>query len=422
MTCETKPLEIAVLATGDELINGEMADTNTSRIAGILGANGFALRESRVVGDVEQEIEKALKDLAEKRQVVIVTGGLGPTEDDLTARVAARAFGRRLALNEKALGQIRDFFASRAMEMHARNEKQALLPQQSTILGNRLGTAPGFSLRYKECDLFFLPGVPKEMVDMLEQQVLPRLQLRSGGVMPLEERILKVFGLSEPRVEDLINGQQLPEGVALAFGVDFPFVHVKLRARGEGADQLLDQAELQVRKLLAPYVFGRDRETLAGNVARMLTDAGLTIALAESCTGGLVSQMLTDLPGSSVYFERGAVTYSNAAKQDWLQVPTGVLETAGAVSEDCAKAMARGIRDAAGSELGLAITGIAGPAGGTEQKPVGTVFLALCDGRTDQVKGYRFSGDRERVRHMAGCMALEWIRRYLASRLESRQP
>lgn len=409
-------LDIAVLATGDELVNGEMADTNTCRIAGILGAHGYTIREARVVGDVEEEIERALCELAHRRQVVIVTGGLGPTEDDLTARVVARAFNRRLVLNDQALRQIRDFFATRSMDMHPRNEKQALLPQQSTILGNRLGTAPGFTLRHKDCDLFFLPGVPKEMVDMLEQQVLPRLQLRSGGCIPLEERILKVYGLSEPRVEELFDAQKLPEGVTLAFGVDFPFVHVKLRAQGETAGQLLDRAELQSRKFLAPYVFACGQETMAGNVARMLTDAGLTIALAESCTGGEVSQMLTEVPGASVFFERGAVTYSNTAKHDWLQVPVEILQNPGAVSEACALAMARGIRSAAGSDLGLAITGIAGPDGGSEQKPVGTVFLALYDGQTEQVKGYRFSGDRERIRHMASYMALDWVRRYLNSR------
>ena len=410
-------LNIAVLATGDELINGEMADTNTSRIATILGTQGYVISESRVVGDVEVEIERALLDLADRREVVIVTGGLGPTEDDLTARVAARAFDRRLVLNDEALQQIRAFFAHRHMEMNPRNEKQALLPQKSVILGNRLGTAPGFTLRNRNCDLFFLPGVPKEMVDMLEQQVLPRLLERSGGNAPMQERILKVFGLSEPRVEEVFNTEAMPEGITLAFGVDFPFVHVKLRASGETAGDLLDRAELKTRRLLEPYVFGTGQETLAGNVARMLTDAGLTIALAESCTGGEVAQMLTEIPGASAFFERGAITYANTAKHEWLQVPVDILQNPGAVSEACALAMANGIRNAANSDLGLAITGIAGPDGGTPQKPVGTVFLALCDGKTEQVKGYRFSGDRQRVRRMASCMALEWVRRYLIARM-----
>jgi nicotinamide-nucleotide amidase len=409
-------LNIAVLTTGDELINGEMADTNTQRIALILGAHGYALRESRSVGDVGEEIEQALLDLAAKREAVIVTGGLGPTEDDLTARAAARAFGRRLALNEEALRQIRDFFHCNSLEMNPRNEKQALLPQKAAVLPNRLGTAPGFALRQGACDLFFLPGVPKEMVAMLEQEILPRLEARSAG-HPAQERILKVFGLSEPRVEELFVGRPLPPGATLGFGVDYPFVHVKLRANGEEAGQILDEAELAARRLLEPYVFGSGRETLAGNVARMLTDAGLTIALAESCTGGLVATMLTDLPGASAFLDRSAVTYANAAKRDWLGVPEEVLAAQGAVSEACALAMARGIREAAGSDLGLAVTGIAGPSGGTPQKPVGTVFIALADADREQVKSYRFSGDREKIRRMAACMALEHVRRYLITHM-----
>lgn len=407
-------LNIAVLTTGDELVNGEMSDTNTARIAQLLGAWGYAVRESRAVGDDEAEIEAALHDMTARREVIIGTGGLGPTDDDLTARVAARTFGRRLVLNEEALAQIRRFFEQKNREMHPRNEKQALLPQKSVILPNRLGTAPGFYLRHGNCDLFFLPGVPREMIAMLEEQVLPRLQKRSGGSTPLQERILKVFGLSEPKIEELFVQAPLAQGVQLAYGVDFPFVHVKLRASGSEAGEQLDRAELHARKLLEPFVFAVGKETLAANVARMLTDANLTLALAESCTGGLVSQMLTDIPGASRFLERGAVTYSNSAKRDWLQVPDEILRQDGAVSRACARAMALGIRHSAGTDLGLAVTGIAGPDGGTPEKPVGTVFLALSAADQERVQGYRFSGDREQIRRISACMALEWLRRYLA--------
>lgn len=406
-------LDIAVLATGDELINGEISDTNTARIAKLLGANGYAIRESRAIGDDETEIETALSELSARREIVISTGGLGPTEDDLTARVAAKTFGRRLVLHDEALAQIRRFFAEKHKEMHPRNEKQALLPQKAVILPNRLGTAPGFHLRQGQCDLYFLPGVPREMSVMLEEQVLPRLIERSGGSSPLQERILKVFGLSEPKVEERFDAHPLPEGVQLAFGVDFPFVHVKLRAAGSEAGALLDRAEVRARKLLEPFVFAAGQETLPGSVARMLTDAGLTLALAESCTGGMVAQMLTDLPGASRFLERGAVTYANSAKRDWLQVADEVLNTEGAVSKACAQAMAQGIRRVAGTDLGLAVTGIAGPDGGTPDKPVGTVFLALSAADQEQVQGYRFSGDREQIRRISAYMALEWLRRYL---------
>jgi nicotinamide-nucleotide amidase len=408
-------LNIAVLTTGDELINGEMSDTNTARIAQLLSAWGYAIKESRTIGDDESEIEAALRDLSSGRDVVISTGGLGPTDDDLTARAAARTFGRRLALNEEALAQIRRFFAEKNKEMHPRNEKQALLPQKALILPNRLGTAPGFHLRQGTCDLFFLPGVPGEMAVMLEEQVLPHLYERSGGSAPQQERILQVFGLSEPKVEERFSHTPLPQGVHLAFGVEFPFVRVKLRARGESADELLNRAEMHARKLLQPFVFAVGKETLPGNVARMLTDTDRTLALAESCTGGMVAQMLTDIPGASRFLDRGAVTYSNAAKQDWLQVPEDILNREGAVSKACAQAMARGIRQAAGTDLGLAITGIAGPDGGTPDKPVGTVFLALSAEDEERVQGYRFSGNREQVRRISACMALEWLRRYLGN-------
>lgn len=408
-------LNIAVLTTGDELINGEMSDTNTARIALLLGAQGYSIKESRAIGDDEADIEAALSDMSARREVIISTGGLGPTDDDLTARVAARAFGRRLVLHDEALAQIRRFFTERNKEMHPRNEKQALLPQKAIILPNRLGTAPGFHLRHGQCDLYFLPGVPREMVAMLEEQVLPRLHERSGGNAPLQERILKIFGLSEPKVEERFEQSPLPQGVHLAFGVEYPFVHVKLRAGGENADELLNRAELHARRQLQPFVFAIGQETLAGNVGRMLTDAGLTLSLAESCTGGMVAQMLTDIPGASRFLERGAVTYANTAKRDWLQVPENILDTEGAVSKACALAMAQGIRRAAGTHLGLAVTGIAGPDGGTPDKPVGTVFLALSAPDEERVQGYRFTGEREQIRRISACMALEWLRRYLSN-------
>jgi len=409
-------LRIAVLTIGDELLNGEMADTNTAAVARILGGRGYVLRESLSVGDVETDIVEALQDLAKKRDVVIVTGGLGPTADDLTARAAARAFGRRLVLNEEALAQIREHFSRRGRPMPPRNEKQALLPQKVTILPNTEGTAPGFLLHHQGRDLFFLPGVPMEMTAMLEASALPRLMDRSRGDFPGQERMLKVFGLAEPKIEEILTSAPLPEGVRLAFGVDFPLVHAKLRAAGEGAESLLDRAELEARKALGDCVVAVGDETLAGNVARLFIAAEKTLSLAESCTGGLIAKLLTDIPGASGFLERGAVTYANSAKRDWLGVAESLLEKEGAVSEACALAMARGIRRAAGTDLGLAVTGIAGPAGGTQQKPVGTVYLALAAAGGEKVKGYRFAGTRDKIRVMASHMALEWLRRHLAAR------
>lgn len=404
---------IAVLTVGDELINGEMSDTNTAVIARILGARGYFLRESLTVGDEEADIVDALRNLSERRDVIIVTGGLGPTADDLTARAAARAFGRPLVLSEEALVQIRDRFRSRGREMTTRDEKQAILPEKSVILPNPEGTAPGFLLHHEGRDLFFLPGVPREMTAILEASVLPCLLARGGGT-PGQERVLKIFGISEPKIEEILTAASLPEEVRLAFGVDFPLVHAKLRASGEAAGNLLDRAERQARKALGDAVVACGRETLAENVVRMFITAGRTLSLAESCTGGLIAKLLTDVPGASAFFERGAVTYANCAKKDWLGVSDSVLQEQGAVSEACALAMAEGMRRAAGTDLALAVTGIAGPEGGTEQKPVGTVYLALATSEGVAARRCLFSGGREKVRLMAACAGLDWLRRHLA--------
>lgn len=409
-------LTIAVLTVGDELINGEMADTNTTAIARILGGEGYRLSESLTVGDVETDIAAALCALGARRDVVIVTGGLGPTGDDLTARAAARAFGRRLVLNDEALRQIRAFFAARNEAMDPRNEKQALLPQKAAILANDRGTAPGFVLSQEKTEFFFLPGVPDEMTAMLRESVLEALHRFSGGLPPRRERVLKVFGLSEVQTEELLE-QVLPPGVELAFGVDFPLVHVKLRACGEEAESLLDRGELAARRALDDFIVATGETTLAQNVASLLENAGLTLSLAESCTGGLIAKLLTDVPGSSSFFERGAVTYSNRAKEQWLGVGKKLLEEEGAVSEACALAMARGVRRAAATDLALAVTGIAGPTGGTADKPVGTVVLALVAPGVEQVQRFRFAGDRSQIRLMTACTALEWIRRLAITRL-----
>lgn len=406
-------LSIAVLTIGDELLDGSLSDSNTARIATQLGAHGLVLRESLTIGDREADIITALLSLVKQQDVVIVTGGLGPTADDLTARAAAKAFNRRLVLNDEALQQIREYFLTLGRPMHPRNEKQALMPQQVMVMANRVGTAPGFILHQDGHDLFFLPGVPEEMSAMLAAEVLPHLRQRSSGHGRQQERLLRVFGLSEPKIEALIEQAGLPTDIRIAFGVAFPFVLLKLRASGEAASALLEQAETVARQALGDCVVADGNDSLAAVVGRQLTAAGLTLALAESCTGGLVSALLTEIPGASAFLQCSAVVYANRAKQDLLGVSSEILEQEGAVSEACALAMAQGMRRAAGSDLALAITGIAGPDGGTAQKPVGTVFLALCAEGLEQVKGYRFGGNREQIRLLAANMALDWVRRHL---------
>jgi len=411
--------DIAVLTTGDELLNGELTDTNTSTIAEILSRHGYQLRCSLSVPDQEKEISAALSYLVGHVQFIIVTGGLGSTGDDLTARAAARALGQSLVINEEALDMIHQWFASRHRAMEPNNERQALLPQWAEPLLNPYGTAPGFRLQQQNCELFFLPGVPSEMKVMFEQSVLPVLKLKIPEVTPIQQRDFKLFGLPEPRVDSLIPYRQLPQGVNVAFALDYPLVLLKLKASGQDATELLDQAEALIFKELGEHIMARDGEEPEANVGRLLTSSGLTLSLAESCTGGLLSSMLTSQPGASTFLERAAVTYADSAKQDWLRVPPMILQQHGAVSEHCARAMASGLRHATGTDLSVAITGIAGPDGGTAEKPVGTVYISLASSGGVHVKKYNFSGDRKKVQRMSAYMALEWIRRFTLRHLEN---
>ena len=406
-------MEIAILAIGDELLNGDQPDTNTTAIARVLGEHALAIRESACVRDREEEIAAALNRLAATAQTVIVTGGLGPTADDRTARGAALALGIPLSLDPVALQQIRERFRSWGRPMHARDEKQALLPARAAVLANPRGVAPGFQLRHpKGAELFFLPGVPDEMCAMLSASVLPHL-LRQAPQRPAAAvQRLTVFGLPEPEVEARLEQALLPAGLAIAYTLEFPLVRVRLSASGPDAQGLVDRAEVAARRALGDHLVAVGNDSLAGVTARLLTAAGLTVALAESCTGGLLAKLLTDQPGASAFFERGAVTYANTAKRGWLHVPAALLASSGAVSEACARAMARGVRRAAGTNLGLAVTGIAGPEGGSSEKPVGTVFLALADAAGERVEAFRFSGDRGQIRLRSACTALDWLRRY----------
>ena len=410
-------MKIAVLTIGDELLNGDLADTNTSAIARILLDNSLSVREAATVGDREEEIAAALRRLAKGNDVVIATGGLGPTEDDRTARAAARAFERPLALSIQALDQIRARFNAWQRVMHPRNEKQALLPARSAVIANANGTAPGFHLRSDRTELYFLPGVPREMLAMLEEYVISSLLERCPAPPPVCQRSLTVFGLAEPDVEARINRYGLPDGLDLAFNVEMPIVLVKLRARGEQAQRLIDRGEMAVRQALGDHVVGIDGETLAACTARLLSSAGLTLALAESCTGGLIAKLLTDQPGASVFLERSIVSYANSAKREVLAVPGDILDRHGAVSAECAQAMAGGVIRAARTDIGLAVTGIAGPDGGSADKPVGTVYLSMVSRWGERTDRCHFFGDREQIRVRTACTALDWLRRLAMDRL-----
>ncbi|RII28499.1 MAG: competence/damage-inducible protein A [Geobacter sp.] len=412
-------MKIATLSIGDELMYGEVVDTNTACIAERLYRVGLTVQRHLTVGDGEPDIVEALEFLSDKSDAVIVTGGLGPTIDDITSRAAAKATGRRLVLNDEALAHLKGVNEKLGGNLHPLNEKQALMPTKSTLIPNPVGTACGFHLIHQGRYLFFLPGVPGEMVRMLDETVVPFLLERNRYRKVVRTRVLKVFGPSEAEVDFLLKElAAVNVGITVAFNVIFPEIHVKLRAEGESevaVDDLLERAMAEARAKLNGVVFAEDGATMDSVVAGLFREKGITLSLAESCTGGLVAKRITDQPGSSAYFLEGVVTYTNAAKTRYLGVPPQLLAEKGAVSGEVAMAMAKGMRRVSGSDVALAVTGIAGPDGGTPEKPIGTVYIALANRAGCHAKRYAFYGDREEIRTITALTAMDWLRRQLLS-------
>ena len=412
-------MKISTLSIGDELIYGEVVDTNATHIAASLYDVGIKVQRHLLAGDNEPDIMESIEALAERSEVVIVTGGLGPTADDLTSRAAAKVTGRRLILNDEALSHMREFVGKEGGEFHAATERQALLPAKSTIIPNPTGTACGFIISWNGRYLIFLPGVPSEMIRMFADTVLPFIQERLRQKVMIRTKVFTLFGISEAEIDQIIR--DIPDtdtGLSVAFRVRFPTIDVKLRGEGDGEPAvaaILEKTSAIIRERLGEYIVAEDGATLDEEVARLFREAGLTVSLAESCTGGLIAKRLTDVAGSSTYFLQGAVVYSNAAKTRMLKVPAKLINEKGAVSAEVATAMARGARKGAESDIALAVTGVAGP-GATEEKPAGTVFIALADGKGVTVKEYHFSGDRRKVRTLTAVTALDWLRRYLLER------
>ncbi len=412
-------MNVSTLSIGDELMYGEVIDTNAATIAAHLYACGWKVKRHLTVGDTEPEIVAAIQSLAATSDMLIVSGGLGPTVDDVTARAAAQATGDRLVMNDEALAHLRGFAGKLGGPLHPQNERQALLPAAATLIPNPTGTACGFVLTHGGCSVFFLPGVPGEMRRMLEETVIPALRGRVGGERCLRTGVLKVLGPSEAEVDALLAGLADPgAGVSLAYGVTFPEIFVKIRIEGESAEAVaaaLERTREGARRRLGEYVYAEDDETMDSVLAGLFQEKAVTLSLAESCTGGLVAKRITDVPGSSAYFLAGAVTYANVAKSGFLGVSPELLAAKGAVSAEVAMAMAQGVRRLSGSDISLAITGIAGPEGGTPDKPVGTVYIAMATRAGCRTKLFHFHGSREEIRTITAFMAMNWLRTYLLS-------
>ena len=402
---------IAVLTIGSELLDGRVSDTNTATIGDLLHRAGLKLRESRCVSDTPQDIILQLRELASANDVLLVSGGLGPTNDDLTAAAAAQAFNLPLLQNPDAETLIEAFFTRTRRPMHTSNRKQALLPASATPVINASGSAPGFTLNQSGCQLYFMPGVPREMTVMLQEEVLPLLR-KSIPSPALSRKTLKILGIAEAHLQEKLRDVAFPDDLEPTFTLDYPLVLLTFEASGE-ASELLEESAVLVRNLLGDAVVAEDQESLPEVVAGLLTARGATLSIAESCTGGLLAKLLTDIPGASRFLERTAVTYANSAKTDWLKVDPDLLEQHGAVSAEVAEAMAEGMRHAANSDYALSTTGIAGPDGGTAEKPVGTVYVALATANGANAILLQLQGDRRHIRRAAAFRTLDMLRREL---------
>jgi competence/damage-inducible protein CinA-like protein len=409
----------AILAIGSELLTASRIDTNSLYITGVLNEIGIDVIFKSVVGDDRAELAVQFAQARDRVDLIVLTGGLGPTEDDVTREAVAEVLD--LPLNEDAAitETIRRRFEMRGWKMPEINRRQAMVPRGAVVLPNANGTAPGLWIEAGEKAIALLPGPPRELKPMLERIVAERLRPRTGGLR-LVRRVLKIAGRSESRVEELtqpIYSQWQRQDPAIETTIlatpGMIELHLSTRGRDERAlDAALEGATDEIRRVLPNDLFSTDGRALEEVVGQLLRERGWRIALAESCTGGLATSRLTDVPGSSDYVDRSVVVYSNESKTALLGVPAELIATHGAVSEPVAEVMASAIREQSNANVGVGITGIAGPAGGSQAKPVGTVCIAIAADKTD-VRTFRFPGNRELVKTFAAITAIDMVRRRL---------
>ncbi len=410
-----------ILSTGDEICSGVIVDSNSAHIAEKLMDLDIEVTRHTCVADDLDALSAVLGEIGARADMALVTGGLGPTRDDLSAEAAAAASGTRLEKNRQAVAYLEGFFEKFNRQPSASDYKQALLPENAEPLFNARGTAPGFCITIGKCRFYFMPGIPAEMDAMLSEQVIPEIRSR---LQPPDQfrrmRTLSTFGLPEARVNDSLSGLSYHcPGLRYGLLARFPVIYIKLSASGKDPEQLaadLEKGVSWVGERLGDNLFSTTGRSMEAEVAGSLHAQSATVAVAESCTGGLVAHMLTNVSGSSDYFLLSAVTYANAAKTDILGVPAGVIDQKGAVHEETAKLMAEGIRRVSGADYALSTSGIAGPTGGSEEKPVGTVCIGFAG--PGGASGLRFhSPFRERLanKQVFAVLALNVLRKNLAA-------
>jgi competence/damage-inducible protein CinA-like protein len=421
----TLPFTAETIAIGTELLIGGRSDSNSLFLADELGKLGIAVRFKSVVGDERQDIVTTIRTAVKRSQVIVMTGGLGPTVDDCTREAVAQATGRRLGRRKEALEGMTARLAQWGRTPNTAQLRQAMIPSGAAVLKNPVGSAPGFCLTWKKALIISLPGVPREMEEMMRQEVLPLLRAASESSgrpprTPIVRQVFHTFGLAEADVDAKLKGL-IPKGVpvdlgllASPMGVQVSLTTKESQSVPEQSRDLLQKLTNDVRSRLSDWLFAEGHDTMEAVVGRELARRGLMLAVAESCTGGLIGHRLTQVAGSSTYVDRGAVCYSNRAKTEMLGVPVELIARQGAVSKEVAAAMACGIRERANVSVGLSVTGIAGPGGGTETKPVGLVYIGLDDGTGRPItREFRFHGDRNVIKQRSSQAALDLLRRWL---------
>lgn len=407
-----------VITIGDEILIGQVLNTNAAYIGEQLSEISMNIQRSSVVGDNEEIIVEEFKKVWEENDIIFVTGGLGPTHDDVTRTCVVKFFNTELKENEEVLEDITDLFKKKGRDLTKINKGQALVPVIAEVMRNKLGTAPGLWIEEDNKLFIVMPGVPFEMQEMMTNYVIPRLNEKKENQEFIEiKTTLLTTGIPESLLfEKLGDLKELLGDAKLAFLPSQYGVRLRITAKGqkeEDVKNILQEIEQKIRSLVGRFIFGRDNDTLEEVVGRLLKERGLKVAFAESCTGGNVSNLITNISGSSAYFERGIVCYSNASKVEILRVNEDTIAEFGAVSLEVARQMAEGVKSTSGSDIGISLTGIMGPTGASTDKPIGLVYIGLCDEKVCTAKKFLFGENRILNKQRTSQAALDVLRRYL---------
>ena len=414
-----KEIKAEIITIGDEILYGQIIDTNSSWIGAALSDIGIKVVRRASVGDVENDILAAFSEASQRADVVLITGGLGPTKDDITKKTFCKYFDTELALNEEAFQEVSAFFKKRGRELTGLNLLQAHLPKKAIYVPNTYGTAPCMWFNEQNTIFISMPGVPSEMKGIMTDEVLPRLKTHFH-TPNIYHKNIKTIGLGESFLAEIISDWEdnLPKNMKLAYLPSLSEVKLRLTSSGENLKALAMETKNQVeslRKIIPELIFGYDNDELSAVIGQILIEKKMTVSVAESCTGGYLGHLFTAVPGSSAYFKGGVIAYANEIKEEFLGVEKSVLETEGAVSEACIKQMAEGVRAKMNTTFGLASSGIAGPDGGTAEKPVGTVWIALATETETITKKLQLGGRREQNIHVSAINLLNLLRKYLAT-------